>query len=324
MRFRSGGEIVAVDCASAWVAQLVAGAVGAAPPVDHAATVRLQVDSTGAPFSRTGMRPVTRGAWSDGLRTVLVDACASGFDLLVTTGEHLEVTARYRPSSAVRAANLALGNRFRLLAGQVLVHYPVLWRAGWRGRVPLHASVVRGPAGTPLLAGPGGVGKSRAVVGALAHGAVITADNLCVADDRRCFGLAEPLRTDAAGASGRRTSHGRVEVRTAATAPHLEPDRMVVLERAARTRIDDVKPDDAARALVAGTYAAGELRRYWAFAATLALASGRGPAHPAVNEVARAYAERLPCRRIRVGDGATLSVADLCGGAVIASGGASR
>jgi hypothetical protein len=312
MRFRSGGEVVEVDCARPGVARLVASAVGAAPAVDDAATVRLRVESSSAPFSRAGMRLVTRGSWSDGSRTLLVDACASGFDLLVTTDGELEVTARYRPRTAVRAANLALRDRFRLLAGQVLVHYPVLWRASWRGRVPLHASVVRGPAGTPLIAGPGGVGKSRVVFDALAEGALVTADNLCVADDERCFGLAEPLRTDAAGARGPRTSHGRVELRTAATTHRLEPDRVVVLERGTRTRVDDIKPDDAARALIAGTYAAGELRRYWAFAATLALASGRGPAHPAVGAIAQAHADRLPCWRVRVGDGATISLAGLC------------
>jgi hypothetical protein len=40
---------------------------------------------------------------------------------------------------------------------------------------------------------------------------------------------------------------------------------------------------------------AGELRRYWAFGATLAAASGLGPALPAVEGVARRLAAALPC-----------------------------
>ena len=47
--------------------------------------------------------------------------------------------------------------------------------------------------------------------------------------------------------------------------------------------IRPLSPDEAARALVAGTYMAGELRRFWPFAATLALATGIGPVHPDVN-----------------------------------------
>ena len=71
-------------------------------------------------------------------------------------------------------------------------------------------------------------------------------------------------------------------------------------------------PADAARALVAGTYAAGELRRYWAYAATLALATGRGPAHPPIDAIARALAERVPCVRVRVGEGDQISADRLC------------
>jgi hypothetical protein len=98
-----------------------------------------------------------------------------------------------------------------------------------------------------------------------------------------------------------------------ARVPALSPDRIVVLERGRRTFVTRSDPDEVARALVAGTYAAGELRRYWAFAAILALATGRGPAHPPIAEVAGWYAERLPGLRVRLGDGATLSAAQLCG-----------
>jgi hypothetical protein len=321
MRFRSAGELVRVDAEPAWAGRLVTRAIGSPGEPGESGesgeprepTVRLRIEADTSAFSRSGLRPVTRGAYSDGLRTVLVNACGSGFDLEIVVGDRLDATARYRPGPAPRAANLLLRHRFGLLAGQVLVHYPVLWRAGWRGRVPLHASVLWTADGTLLLAGPGGVGKSTALLAALAAGGAATADNLCCADATHCFGVAEPLRTDAPGLRGTRTSHGRVEVALAARVPMLEPDRVVVLERAPQSAIAPVSPAEAARALVAGTYAAGELRRYWAFAATLALATGRGPAHPPVSTVASGYAERLPCVRVRVGDGAAVSMADLCG-----------
>jgi hypothetical protein len=47
--------------------------------------------------------------------------------------------------------------------------------------------------------------------------------------------------------------------------------------------------------MVASTYAAGELRRYWGFAAVLALGTGAGPPHPSVDTVAAGFANRLPC-----------------------------
>jgi hypothetical protein len=321
MRVTTAGERIAVEAAPHWAGRLITRALGggATSIPDGPASVRLRVEAASAPFPRVGLRPVTRGAFSDGERTLLLDAGGSGFDLMVTVdGEVLSVTARYRPAARTRAANRLLPGRFALLAGQVLVHYPVLWRAGWRGRVPLHASVVRTGYGTPLLAGPGGVGKSTVLLGLLGGGAVATADNLCAADEQRCFGLAEPLRTDAAardraGAGARRTSHGRVERSLPRRVPMLTPDRLVLLERGPRTEIGVAKPDDLGRALVAGTYAAGELRRYWAFAATLALATGCGPAHPPVMEVAGEYCARLPCLQVRVGDGDTVTAEQLCG-----------
>jgi hypothetical protein len=346
MRIRSGGELVLVRSELPWVTRLVARAVGLADPgpadpgladpgladpgstgaaeadrldsadADLAAapSLNLIIEASREPFDRSGLRVVTRGAYSDGRRTLLQDAGGAGFDLLVVAGTELSVRARYRPSRPVRAANLLLRNRFGLLAGQILVHYPVLWRAGWRGRVPLHASVVTTGTSTVLLAGPGGVGKSTVLSAALAAGASATADNLCCADERRCYGIAEPLRTDAAGERGPRTSHGRVDRPFHARAEVLDPDLLVVLQRAAVTEVAEIAPDEAARALIAGTYSAGELRRYWAFAATLALATGSGPAHPPIDAVALQYARRLPCVRVRVGDHAKLELAAVAAG----------
>jgi len=316
MRFHSAGEVVAVDAEPAWAGRLVERAAGTPPEGEPGLvpTVWLAIEECRDPFPLRGLRPVTRGAYADGPRVLLHNAGGSGFDLLLVVDDELRVTARYRPGRSLRAANRMLRQRFALLVGQVLVHYPVLWRAGWRGRVPLHAAVLRSAGATPLVAGPSGVGKSTVLRDALAAGAVSTSDNLCCADADSCFGLAEPLRTaPAANEHGRRTSHDRVELPFADRAPVLAPDRLVVLERGPVTELSPISSAEAARALVAGTYAAGELRRYWAFTATLALATGRGPAHPPIAEVAAAYAERLPGRRVRVGDGERVSVRELCG-----------
>ncbi len=86
----------------------------------------------------------------------------------------------------------------------------------------------------------------------------------------------------------------------------------MVLERGPDSRVETACPRDVSRAIVAGTYSAGELRRYWQFAATLALATGVGPAHPPIREVAAVFADRLPCVRVQVGDGDRLSLTSLC------------
>ena len=65
----------------------------------------------------------------------------------------------------------------------------------------------------------------------------------------------------------------------------------------------------AAHHLTAGTYMAGELRRYWAFAATLALGAGIGGSHPPIQDIAQQLSTSLPCLRVSLGDspGAPLS-----------------
>jgi hypothetical protein len=322
----SGGEIVALTSELGWAGRLlraevngrgaVAGSAASEPDaaIRSAPTVRVHIEATGRPFNSTGTRVITRGTHAGRGQVIMVDAGASGFDLRVSVGAGmLDVVARYRPPAKERLANTALRTRFGLLAGQILVHYPVLWRAGWRGRAPLHASVLATGAGTPVLAGPGGVGKSRLVASAIQAGATATADNLCCADAAECFGIVEPMRTDAVRIPGARTSHGRTSVPLPRRVSVLAPDRLIVLERGeAITTIEELPPAQAARALVAGTYAAGELRRYWSFAATLALATGLGPAHPPVEAVATALAHRVPCRRVRVGHGDVISAARLC------------
>ena len=219
-------------------------------------------------------------------------------------------TARGR---ATRSANVLLGSRFRLLAVQTLVHYPTLWwAAAQRARVPLHVSVTSGAAGVTMIAGPGGVGKSTMLSAGLTHGEIATADNICACDSRTAYGLVEPLRV--AGGAGPPAPHGRREIPLPGRVRSLDPDRLVVLGRAPageRTTVRPLSPEQAARALVAGTYTAGELRRFWPFAATLALATGIGPAHPDVMGMAGTLAARLACVEVRVAHGSPAPIGEL-------------
>ncbi|HXP19516.1 MAG TPA: hypothetical protein VN840_07705 [Streptosporangiaceae bacterium] len=338
----TAGERVAVDCAVPKLAALLdsatAGELSEGPAAD--ATIRLEVQADRRPFDVDGWTLIGRDAWADPPRALIVDACSSGFDLLVEpTDEVLHVTARYRPAPPTRAANVLLATRFRLLAGQTLMHYPALWWASQRGRVPLHVSVTAGAGGVTMIAGPGGVGKSTLLSAGLRCGEIATADNLCACDSRAAYGLVEPLRVQAdhhepaaddpaagsraAGsraadsglaAGGPAAPHGRREVRLTGRVPSLEPDRLVVLRRGtanAGTVVRSIPPAEAARELVAGTYMAGELRRFWSFAATLALATGVGSAQPDVSGVAALLAARLPCLEVRVAHGSPAPIGEL-------------
>jgi hypothetical protein len=311
----TAGERVVVDCAVAWLSTLLAEAAAGelAEAAGSGETVRLQVQAGRRPFDRAGWELAGRGAWAARPRVLIEDACSSGFDLLVEPrGPVLHVTARYRPAPRTRAANTLLGARFRLLAAQTLLHYPALWWASVHGRVPLHVSVTAGADGVTMIAGPGGVGKSTMLAAGLTRGERATADNLCACDARQAYGVVEPLRVD--GGRGRAgATHGRSEHALPGRVPSLEPDRLVVLRRAAgpQASAGPLSSAEAARELVAGTYMAGELRRFWAFAGTLALATGIGPAHPDVSGVAVTLAERLPCFEVRMAHGSPAPIGDL-------------
>ena len=200
--------------------------------------------------------------------------------------------------------------RARLLLRAVLLQYPALWRSQQRGRAPLHASVCSlGPAEgsggqTVMLAGPGGIGKSTLVHGELLNGAACTCDNLCVSDGQYAWGVVEPLRLPAEvhGGQGRRMPYGRREAAWPRRPDRLQPDRLVVLARGGKPAVAPQSHSLAARHLVAGTYMAGELRRYWAFAATLALGTGLGGSHPPVQAIADTLSSRLPCLQVTLGD----------------------
>lgn len=319
----TGGERVQVRCEPDWLVPALDGVlqgvpdgapVGAAPGPEQPADLVVTVQAERAPFVLPHRWPVTRGAWTDGTRVLVQDACSSGFDLLVeadvaaegTPGAgsgQVRVLARYRPPIATRALNLVLRERFRLLARQTLVHYPVFWRAGLRGRVPLHASAFvpasGGPVGT-LLIGPGGIGRSTLLMAEAAAGARPVSDNLCVWGDGTAYGVLEPVRVE--GGAGRRTTHGRRERPLPGRVLQATPDRVVLLRRGPVPERRLLGPAEAARALVAGTYSAGELRRYWGLAAVLALGTGAGPAHPPVAAAAERITTALPCEQVCLGE----------------------
>ncbi|MGO4600502.1 hypothetical protein [Terrabacter sp. 2YAF2] len=297
-----------------------------APEAGRTPDVVVRVESSHAPFQLSGLTPLTRGAWGDGRRVVLADACGSGLDLLVEPSpEALTVTARSRPGPTHRALRLAAPGRTELLWRAALLQYPTLWWAAVRGAVPLHVSAARVGDHGVVLAGPGGVGKST-LLGSLAHddGAPVS-DNLCTYDGERLHGLPEPRRVDAGTARAlRRTMpHGRVEQPWEGRQHAIRPSLLLVLRRgtAERPTVRPVPPAVAARALVAGTYAAGELRRYWAFSATLALGTGLGPAHPAIVVEAERLARSVPCLEVmlpaRPGT-ALAEIVDLCESTVAA------
>ncbi|MDA8321612.1 MAG: hypothetical protein M0030_17650, partial [Actinomycetota bacterium] len=275
---------------------------------DREATIGVTVDGTDGPFDPAGWEVLTRGAWRRPGEVLLRNVCSSGLDLAISTrSPRLLVSARWRPGPTGRAVSAALRSRARLLIRAVLLQYPALWLAEQRGRTVVHASActLGGPGGrTMLLAGPGGVGKSTLVDAELAGGGLSTADNLCVTDGRVVWGVLEPRRISAghvAGPSaGRRMPHGRREAPWPSRPPRQEPDVVVVLRRGtgAEPSIENCPPDEAARALTAGTYMAGELRRYWAFAATVGLGTGAGEVQPRVGEVAARLCSRLPCVRV--------------------------
>jgi|HubBroStandDraft_6_1064221.scaffolds.fasta_scaffold44033_2 hypothetical protein len=313
----TAGERVLVDCDIPWLSTLLADAAAGELAETTAAdeTVRLQIQGDRQPFERDGWALVGRGAWAAPPRALIEDACSSGFDLQVEPrGAVLHVAARYRPEPRTRAANILLGPRFRLLAAQTLLHYPALWWASGHGRVPLHVSVTAGSGGVTMIAGPGGVGKSTLLSAGLKRGETATADNLCACDARRAYGVVEPLRLDG-GRRRRRAAatHGRSEFVLPGRVPSLEPDRLVVLRRAAGPKASarPLSSAEAARELVAGTYMAGELRRFWSFAGTLSLATGTGPAHPDVSGIAASLADRLPCFEVRMAHGSPAPIGEL-------------
>jgi hypothetical protein len=261
--------------------------------------VMVLVDDSTRPFSRTGYSALTRGAWSNGKTVLLEDACGSGTDLLIAVGgEVVRVIARVRPTWRHKGLGVLDRSRQVLLHRAAIIQYPALWWAGVRGMAPLHVSAARVEGMALVLAGPGGVGKSTLINGALPSGGLPVSDNLCVTDGVVVHGLLEPARHDEA--AGRRMPHGRRESSWATRIDSVRPDHVLVLRRGSgpTAEVRPLEAEAVVREMVGGTYAAGELRRYWAFAATLALGTGRGPAHASVEAAARRLAHGIPASEV--------------------------
>ena len=309
----TAGERVGVACALPWVSDLIAeGAAGELRDgVPENVSVSVTVESERRPFAVDGWERLTRGAWTRGREVVLENACTAGFDLrLRCTPDRADLTYRWRPPPRDRAAARVLRSRFHLLARAVLTQFPALWWAGTKGRAPLHASVCGAEHATPLLTAASGIGRSTVTLREVEAGGVATGDNIGVGDGVMLWGLVEPIRVK--GGNGRRMPHGRTETVIPDRAAALRPDSVVVLRRADRVEpgLSPCDPEAAARSLVTSTYMAGELRRFWAFAATLAAGTAAGPAHPPVREVAWAFAERLPCFVLNLGPIAAARVSE--------------
>jgi hypothetical protein len=301
---RTGGLALVVDTPRGrWrqtVVEALAGQALEGKPETHP-DVHVRVEPGAGPFPLDGLDPLTRGAWAGRGRVVMEDACASGLDLrMVTHPDSLSVEVRPRPRLSQRGLALLAPARAQLLWRAAMMQYPVLWWAGVKGGVPLHVSAMSIDGEGVVLAGPGGVGKSTLLAEAAGAGVQALSDNLCVCFGSTLYGLLEPLRTE--GGTGRRMPHGRREARWEARLEHLEAGRILVLGRGPESEVAmvPIRGAEAARAIAAGTYAAGELRRYWAFAATLALGTGLGPAHPPVVASAHDLVRGLPCSAVQL------------------------
>ncbi|HEY3531222.1 MAG TPA: hypothetical protein VGK78_18915 [Nocardioides sp.] len=308
LTFTTGSAVVGIESESLRFRRSVLAAAGtppvlggpAAPDVVVAQAAREQAGGPGVPIARGATRA------NDG-SVMFASAGGSGFRQRWHLHEGtLRVESQWDPSAKESAAARALPARFRALRGQVLLHHPVLWWASLQGLAPLHVSVVEVAGTVVALAGPGGVGKTSLVARELARSAQVTCDNLAVSDGVVAYGLREPLRLPAdtapGGASGPRAAHGRREAHGTMTVPALRPDAVVVVRRdGTAPGLRAVSGDVAHRALVAGTMAAGELMRFWSTAAVLALATGRGPVTPPVDDCARRLVDRLPAYELQLG-----------------------
>ena len=274
------------------------------------APLSITIESERLPFETDGWEPVTRSSLHRDGNVVVHDVATSGFDLLLRAdAAGGDLVFRRSASFRSRFLRAALPARGRLLLRSALLQYPAMWWAGTRDRAPLHAPVLTVGDETVLLVGASGVGKSTLVHREASEGARVVSDNLAVSDGYRVWGVVEPSRIE--GDSGPRTTNGRREVELPGRVSDLVPDRVVILRRGERASTKPSSPAAAARMLVASTYAAGELRRFWPFAATLAAATGIAPPHPPVQDVARRITERCECIELAVPEGGGLRLREM-------------
>jgi hypothetical protein len=309
----TAGQRVDVRCSVPWLtAVLEEGMLDDLQVPDPAgSTLSVIIESDGRPFDVSGWEQFMRRAWRHDGQMVVENICSSGFDLLVAmAGPVVEFRFRWRPTPKMRAGRM-LRSRFRLLTRAVVLQYPAMWLAGTRGLVPLHAAAFVHDAKSMLLAGPGGVGKSTVLCREIAAGAMAVSDNLCVSDGVTVWGVVEPLRIE--GGGGASAPHGRREVALSGRLAQAEPDHVVVLHQRAGAVAEVHECDKyvAGRSLVAGTYMAGELRRYWPFAATLATGTDLGPPHAPISEAVERLVERASCVEVLLPKSTDSTVLDL-------------
>jgi hypothetical protein len=312
---RSAGITLAVDAPKGRWRQRVAEACAGQFTQGISPDVHVRIEVGAGPFGLKGLDPLTRGAWAGPECVVMKDACASGVDLRLTISEKcLQVQARPRPRPSQHGLAVLAPARTLLLWREAMLQYPVLWWAGLKGGVPMHVSALVVDGEGVVLAGPGGVGKSTLVADAMSGGAQAVSDNLCVCIGSTLYGVLEPLRTDSG--KGRRMPHGRRESGWTTRGEHLVADRILVLRRGSQSDVEmvPIRAGEAARVIAAGTYAAGELRRYWAFASTLALGTGLGPAHPPVVGSAAELASGIPCSEVLLPSTPGVHLLDLIAG----------
>jgi len=300
----SAGEHLSIKSSLEWVSELIAEGANQelTEGEDREPSVRVHVEAVRRPFATRGWEFFARGAWRRGGEVVIENACTAGFDLhLRCAGDRADFTYRWRPPARDRAAAHVLRSRFHLLARATLLQYPALWRAGLRRRAPLHASACVSAGSAAMLTAQSGVGRSTLVMHELDAGGRATGDNLAVGDGTTLWGLIEPVRVK--GGSGRRMPHGRHERSLPNRLTSVEPDCVVVIVRGdgQAPSLSRCGSQAAANALVSSTYMAGELRRYWAFAAALAVGTGVGPVHPPVERVASDFTANLPCFSLGLG-----------------------
>lgn len=294
---RTAGRSVLIRCELGWVARVIEETCGGdlrrSPAT--APDLEIHIESNGERFPIDGWAPVARGAWMRDNIVMIEDVCTTGFDMLVSIQDgSATLTFRWRPSPRSRAAFVGLRSRWHLLARAVLMQFPSMWWAEAHGASPVHAAACTAGRATPLIGGAAGVGKTTLLVNELAAGERATSDNLNVLHGTTAWGVVEPIRVE--GADGRKMSHGRREMSMPNRVESLTPDCVVILQRAAGTSyVRPCPPERAARALVTGTLMAGELRRYWPYAATLSAGTGVGPAATELNSTVTKLTRQVPC-----------------------------
>jgi hypothetical protein len=322
---RSAGQAVVVHSGGRAVHRDLLAAAGnpdqtLVPPTTSAPDVEIWVERDRHDFDGKASTLVTDGVRVEPDTGVVISSMGgSRHAQWWSAGERLRVCSRLRRRLPERAALVPPARR-RALDAQMVMHYPTLWWAGVQGLVPLHAAVVALDDVVVMLAGPSGIGKTALLSAAVRDGVPAMCDSIAVSDGTCTHGLAQPMRVAApttsrahrAGSVGAHTIRVRGDSPWGDRLPALVPDVIVTVRLGGdRGRVRAAPPTVVARSLVAGTFAAGELDRYWPLCAILALATGLGPAVPPVAEVARKLTERVPCLELTLGARPGASLHDL-------------